>query len=444
MNDALTQTCCATDHASSDAPMLVEDASFAYPAVAAPTNDMADHNWLVHGDNLAALPALARVFGARVKCIYIDPPYNTGIARMHYADGMGHHAWLAAMGARLVWMRQLLAADGTLFCQLNDAEMAYGKVLLDDIFGRHNFLNQIGIRMKQTSGASGGGADRRLKKNLEYILVYTKDARSFAGFHDAFETSDLMTHIAHLRARNISWKYTRVLQHTGERRYLTTIHDAVGTAITIYEHHGVQTTTVKHLMAQTGSSEAQIYARHFGAIFRDTNAQSSIRSRVAQATVGAGPFLSITYKPRSGRQQGQDTTLFYRGPNRDLVAWLRDIAVQSPEGLRKRERIGTYWDGFHLNNVTKEGGVRFVHGKKPEALLRRVLQLATRPGDLVLDAYLGSGTTAAVAHKMGRRWLGIEAGEHITSHCVRRMRQVVDAQGGAYRFCRVASAKPAL
>lgn len=419
---------------------LVEDPTLAYPPPAAPAAPMGESNWLIHGDNHDALLHLTHTFAKRIKCIYIDPPYNTGLSRTHYADGMDHRAWLGALRARLILMHQLLTPDGTLFCQLDDTEMAYGKVLIDEIFGRHNFLNQVGVRMKQTSGASGGGADRRLKKNLEYILIYTKDAEHFGGFHDVFETSDLMAHVAHLRAAHISWKYTRVLVHAGERRYLKSIHDAAGTNIAVYEHHGVQTTTIKRLMQQTGLSEAGVYSRHFDTIFRDTNAQSSIRTRVAQATPHAGPFLSISYHPRSGRNRGRLTHVFYCGPNRDQIAWLRDIAIQTPEGLRKRERIGTYWDGFHLNNVTREGDVRFVHGKKPEALLQRVLQLATRPGDWVLDAYLGSGTTAAVAHKMGRRWLGIEQGEHITSHCARRLRQVVDAHGGAFRFCRVTRA----
>lgn len=119
-------------------------------------NDIFD-NILIKGDNLLALKALEQEYAGKVKCIYIDPPYNTGQALEHYDDGLEHSIWLSLMRERFLILRKLLSRDGVFFCQLNDDEMAYGKVLLDEVFGRPNFLNQVSVKMKQTAGASGGG-----------------------------------------------------------------------------------------------------------------------------------------------------------------------------------------------------------------------------------------------------------------------------------------------
>ena len=145
-----------------------------------------------------------------------------------------------------------------------------------------------------------------------------------------------------------------------------------------------------------------------------------------EATADLGDFFSIEYIPKSGKSKGQLTTLYYKGNNRDLIAWLSDVAVKKGKKLVKLEKLGTYWDGFPLNNLTKEGGVQFPNGKKPELLLKRVLDLATQENDLILDSFLGSGTTAAVAHKMNRRYIGIELGNHAFTHIVPRLRKIID------------------
>ena len=152
--------------------ILLEDPEKSYHAKNKVTgNDLFD-NRLIFGDNLLALKALEQDFAGKVKCIYIDPPYNTGQAFEHYDDGLEHSIWLSLMRERFEILRRLLRLDGTFFCQLNDDEVAYGKVLLDEVFGRANFLNQVSVKMKQTAGASGGGEDKKLKKNVEYLLVY--------------------------------------------------------------------------------------------------------------------------------------------------------------------------------------------------------------------------------------------------------------------------------
>jgi adenine-specific DNA-methyltransferase len=137
--------------------ILLEDPSLSYHAKHRVSDNDQFDNKLIFGDNLLALKALEQEYAGKVKCIYIDPPYNTGQAFEHYDDGLEHSIWLSLMRERFEVLRVLLRTDGVFFCQLNDEEVHYAKVLLDQIFGRNNFLNQVSVKMKQTSGASGGG-----------------------------------------------------------------------------------------------------------------------------------------------------------------------------------------------------------------------------------------------------------------------------------------------
>ena len=178
--------------------ILLEDPEKSYHAQHRVTDTDIFDNRLIFGDNLLALKSLEQEFAGRIKCIYIDPPYNTGQAFAHYDDGVEHSVWLSLMLERFDVLRRMLRRDGVMFCQLNDDEMAYGKVLLDEVFGRANFLNQVSVKMKQTAGASGGGEDKRLKKNIEYILIYARDKDGdggFAKFNDVFDEDDLFEFI---------------------------------------------------------------------------------------------------------------------------------------------------------------------------------------------------------------------------------------------------------
>jgi len=409
--------------------ILIEDAGKSY-------GDKKTENMLIHGDNLLALKALEQDFAGKLKCIYIDPPYNAEQAlNKLYDDSIEHSQWLSLMRDRFEILRYLLRKDGVFFCQLNDDEMAYGKVLLDEVFGRKNFLNQVSVRMKQTAGASGGGEDKRLKKNIEHILIYARDKDGdggFQSFNEVYDEEDLFEVIDDMRAEGKSWKYTRVLKSLGQRQFITTFEDGSGQSINVYRHDNVVMTPISKISEMEGLSEQECYVKYFDKIFRDTNAQSSIRTRVMEAVAGKGDFFSIEYMPRSGKNKGRIVTLYYKGNNCDLIAWLKDVAVKKGDRLVKLEKAGTYWEGFPLNNLTKEGGVLFPQGKKPEALIKKVFELSTQPSDWVLDSFGGSGTTGAVAHKMGRRWIMVELGDHCETHCLSRMKKVCDGadQGG--------------
>ncbi len=434
--------------------ILLEDPEKSYHASHRVTDQDLFDNRLIFGDNLLALKALEQEFAGRIKCIYVDPPYNIQQALQIYDDGVEHSIWLSLMRERFEILRRLLRGDGVFFCQLNDEEMAYAKVLLDEIFGRANFLNQVSAKMKQTAGASGGGEDKRLKKNIEYILIYARDKdgeNGFKKFNDVYDEEDLFEVIEEMRADGKSWKYTRVLRSLGQREFLQTIEDGSGEQIKIFRHSGVVMEPISQIAERENLSEQECYVKYFDRVFRDTNAQSSIRTRVMDAVTGLGDFFSIEYMPRSGRNKGRLTTLYYKGEKCDLIAWLSDVAVKRGSRLLKLEKAGTYWEGFPLNNLTKEGGVRFPHGKKPEALIQKVLDLSTLPGDWVLDSFAGSGTTGAVAHKMGRRWIMVELGEHCHTHIIPRLRKVIDGEdkggvteavgwqgGGGFRYFHLA------
>ena len=166
-------------------------------------------NLIIQGDNLQALKSLLPFYAGQVKCIFIDPPYNTLSAFKHYDDNLEHSVWLSLMYPCLELLREFLADNGTIWITLDDSECHYFKVMADEIFGRKNFINQISIRMKEISGASGGGEDKKLKKNIEYLLVYAKDWEYFGKFNDVREEEDLFDYIADMREQGKSWKYTR-------------------------------------------------------------------------------------------------------------------------------------------------------------------------------------------------------------------------------------------
>ncbi|WP_286423681.1 site-specific DNA-methyltransferase [Acinetobacter indicus] len=392
--------------------------------------EQAKENLIIQGDNLQALKALLPLYGGQVKCIFIDPPYNTEQAFEHYDDNLEHAQWLSMMYPRIVLLRELLENKGIFCVILSDHQVHYMKVLCDEIFGRNNFINEVSLKMKQTAGASGGGEDKRLKKNIEYLLIYSKDKNFFSKFNEILEEENLFDFIEEMKESGKSWKYTRVLESTGEKSFYKTIYDGKGDEIKVFQHVNPIFTPISVIAAREGISEQQVYIKYFEKVFRDTNAQSSIRTRVMESLEVEQDLVSIEYVPKSGRSKGNMTTVYYKGRNCDQIAWLSDIAYKKGNRLVKLSKLGTYWDGFPLNNLTKEGGVRFPNGKKPEALIQRVLELCTQQNDLVLDSFLGSGTTTAVAHKMGRRYIGIEMGPQANTHVIPRLRNVIGGEEG--------------
>lgn len=406
--------------------ILIEQPEYSY-------GDPNAENMLIHGDNLLALKALEQEFYGKVKCIYIDPPYNINAAGI-YDDYLEHSRWLSLMNFRLKYLNKLLSSDGVIFIQIGDEEQAYLKVLCDEIFGRSNFVNMISVNMKNSAGASGGGEDKRLKKNCEYILIYARNYSVLPNFNSAYEYTEMHEVVERYRTENINWHYTSVLVDGGKKEYVGSTVDGDGNEIKVFIRKEPIIKSIRQLMSNDNITEKEVYYRYSNQIFEAKDAQTSIRTRVIESRKTfsiSEDLISIEYVPRSGRNRGKLYEQFYKGDKCRLFAWLRDIGETIDGILYKKDIQGTYWDlTSSINNLTKEGSVVFPNGKKPEQLIRRIFEMTTNPGDIVLDSFLGSGTTAAVAHKMGRRWIGVELGEHAKTHCYPRLKKVVEGEQG--------------
>lgn len=418
-------------------------------------NDPNTENMLIHGDNLLALKALENNYSGKVKCIYIDPPYNTGNAFEHYDDNLEHSIWLNLMRSRLTILQKLLSDDGSIWIQIDEEEQAYLKVLCDEIFGRSNFVNMISVNMKNIAGASGGGEDKRLKKNCEYILVYAKNYNLLKPFEGAYKYTEISDLVKEYKDEGKSWKYTTVLLDEGEKIYHGSTIDGDGDEIKVYIRKNVVTKSIKQVASEKNIPEKEVYKKYGINIFRTTNAQSSIRKRIIdyrKENKITSQYISIEYIPKTGKNKGTLYEQFYKDENCNLFVWLRDTSEIIDGELYKKDAQGTYWDmNPYMKNVASEGKVRFPMSKKPEFLIKQIFNMATKEKDLVLDSFLGSGTTCAVAQKINRKFIGIEMGSHAYTHCKVRLDKVIDGSdksgiskdikwhgGGAYKFYELA------
>ena len=352
--------------------ILLEDTSKSY-------GDPSSENMLIHGDNLIALQALQQDFSGEIKCIYIDPPYNTGSAFEHYDDNLEHSIWLSLMRERLILLRELLSEEGTIWIQIDDEEQAYLKVLCDEVFGRGNFVNMISVNMKNIAGASGGGEDKRLKKNCEYILIYAKDYSLLPLFNGPYVYTEMSELIQQYLDEGKSWKYTSVLVNPGEKEYIGSTVDGDGNEIKVFRRIGVETLSVNQLAKREGLTLKEAYQKYGINVFRTTNAQTSIRTRIIdyrRENAITDQVLSIEYVPRTGKNRGKVYEQFYKDDVCNLFVWLRDTSEVIDGELYKKDLQGTYWDmNAWMKNLTKEGSVEFGNGKKPEQLVRQILEV---------------------------------------------------------------------
>ncbi len=398
-----------------------------------PSKDYGDpnsENMLIHGDNLLALKALEQQYAGQIKCIYIDPPYNAGAAFELYDDNLEHSIWLRLMRSRLEILRNLLAPEGSIWIQIDDEEQAYLKVICDEVFGRNNFINMISVNMKNVAGASGGGEDKRLKKNCEYILAYAKEYSLLPLFNGPYQYTEMSDLIQQYLDEGKSWKYTTVLVDPGQKEYVGSTVDGDGNEIKVYARKNVVTMSINQIAKRDKITVKEAYKKYGINVFRTTNAQTSIRTRVMDYRREVGitdNILSIEYIPKTGKNRGIVYEQFYKDDVCNLFVWLRDTSEVIDGELYKKDLQGTYWDmNAAMKNVTREGGVTFPKSKKPEQLVRQIIEMTTQNGEIVLDSFLGSGTTAAAAHKLNRQWIGIELGNHAYTHCLPRLKCVVD------------------
>ena len=389
--------------------ILVEDSTKSYHSkIRHGDNDIFD-NMLIHGDNLLALKALEHDFAGKVKCIYIDPPYNTGNAFDHYDDCLEHSIWLNLMRERLEILKHLLSEDGSIWISIDEKEGHYLKVLCDEIFGRHNFVIQTTI---QRGGVTGHKAINPTPVQVcDYMLTYAKNKEQWVyhpvyaprGYDKAYNK-----YIVNWDEPYQKWEIAPIKKLLSERKcsidelLQTEGHRIIRTARPDYNAVGKE---IKYLIDKSEENPSDIFYLH-----RENN-------------------------PDIYMKDGE-RILFYKDKLRKIDGkW---ITV---------ELVTNLWTDMNYQGIAKEGGVTFRKNKKPEAQIARILEMATMPGDLVLDSFLGSGTTCAVAHKMGRRWIGIELGEHCNTLCIPRLSRVINGEdstgvskkyewhgGGGFRF----------
>lgn len=413
--------------------ILIEDKEKSY-------GDASSDNMLIHGDNLLALKALERDYTGKIRCIYIDPPYNTGNAFEHYDDDLEHSIWLNMLYKRIRILHSLLAENGTLWISIDSTEGHYLKVMCDEIFGRSNFVSDITYEKSNVTGLGQGGA---IFNTGEKILVYKKNI---------LELNEVLA--SEKLSKKTMQRYRKYIQSEGTKELVEEFESASnGLPVRIYKHtdYVIGDISLKQFESRESEIRAQYY-EFFDTIYRtyvvqqENEFQNSLMSRMEKNSL-----YSVEYTPSRGRNGGKETTLFYH--NGELCAWLKDTAFLEGRDVVKTTKLSNVWknDDIPKADLGNEGGVAFPRSKKPEKLIERILLMATNEGDLVLDSFLGSGTTAAVAHKMSRKYIGIELGDHCYSLCKKRLDRVIDGKdsngvtkqynwqgGGGYHFYELA------
>lgn len=334
-------------------------------------------NMLIHGDNLLALKALEQEYAGRIKCIYIDPPYNTGSAFEHYDDNLEHSTWLNLMKPRLDLLRNLLSEDGSIWISIDDDEQAYLRILCDEVFGRRNFISQIVWQKRYSRENREAIGDVH-----EYIMVYAKDPGLFKKNRNLVPMSEDQAKV-YKNPNNDPKGRWRGIPLTAQAGHAT--------AEQFYE-----------IISPGGKVHTPPPGRCWG---------------IAKATFDKYLAEGRIYFGKDNNSQ----------PN--LIRYLSEVPGVTPWTWWPYAEVG------HTDMAKKEILLLFDKGNifdtpKPEALMQRIIHIATNEDDLVLDSFLGSGTTAAVAHKMNRRWIGIELGDHCYTHCKPRLEKVIDGEQG--------------
>lgn len=378
-------------------------------------------NLIIKGNNLIALHSLKKRFAGKVKLIYIDPPYNTGSDSFNYNDSFNHSTWLTFMKNRLEVAKELLSNSGMIFVQTDDNEHAYLKVLMDEIFGSDKYLNTVTIKAKASSGASGGGEDRRLKKNTEFILIYAnKDSR----ISIQQKPYPLQNYISERKKAGKTFAYTNVLVDSGKLTKIGETVDGRGNLIELFDVKHFVSKSVKQVMKDEKLSEEEVYLKYLDKIYTTENAQTSIRTRVKESVPDEG-YTIARYVPISGKNKGKVTDVGFIGKTKRLVSFLRETTFIEDGVVYKTEKAGTLWEDISWSSIKNEGGVTLENGKKPEKLLQRIISSATSELDIVLDFFGGSGSTAATAHKMNRQYISIEQMDYIEDKIVERLNNVI-------------------
>ena len=359
-------------------------------------------NIIIHGDNLLALKALLPEFEGKVKCIYIDPPYNTGNAFEHYDDSVEHSTWLSLMKPRLELLRMLLSKDGFICCQINDEEGAYLKVLLDEMFGRSNYLTSFYVQVRYP------------KKTLKQDMAFHKEIEEVHIYRKEYGAKPIQN--------EISSSFEKFRFYISEKSPGQRIQIKGKEAILFKkgEYEIIEKNGSEDGLKEIWATGTILDGNSSGRFFRDYLAGRATTDGlgVIYKIFGIGDdkfgFRYFTGPKRIGATKGK----YYQGVPSDQL--------KNPMAIKSTPIENFYDFAAQFGNCRTEGGVEFRSGKKPELLLYTLLKHFSCPGDWVLDSFLGSGTTGAVASNMSRKYIGIEMENQAYSHVHKRLVSVVD------------------
>ena len=351
-------------------------------------------NLIIHGDNLLALKALRSAYSGRVKCIFIDPPYNTQTALPHYDDKLEHAQWLSIMYPRLQLLRELLAEDGFICVHIDDKEGSYLKVMLDEIFGRENYQNTFYIQVRYAEKTLK--EDMAYHKQIEYLLVYRKSylakpnrltvRADIEKFNIRIETNDKPDKVLNLGNREVE-----VFNKDSYK--------------IIKESQGFEE-GLKEIWASGSILDGNSSGRFFRDYLTGRSNEDGLGVLYKVPNIGDDMY---DYRYFTGAKRATATKgKYYQG-----------IPLGKLNQTHKNLPIPNFYDfADKFGNCRNEGGVGFRSGKKPEHYIKTFIEAFSNEGDLILDSFLGSGSTAAVAHKLNREYIGIEMGQQALTHVV--------------------------
>ncbi len=370
-------------------------------------------NYLIKGNNLIALHSLKKKFAKKVKCIYIDPPYNTGNDSFNYNDNFNHSSWLVFMKNRLEAAREFLSDDGVIFVQCDDNEQAYLKVLMDEIFLRENFVANLHVELSTTQGMKVASAKKgNIVKNAEYILIYSKNMENFSFIRSLYVAKEWDEH------------YSIYIDPKTKKRE---------TLLNFLKSKYENITKDKIMALYNDDKDFRDFVhKNADNIYRDNNAEINFNfTQEQESNLNSGEIVEY------------NQYLIFKNSNNIIRQLLKlsDAIGETDDfdakiGLRKIR--GDWWGSFYkdMMNINKEANLVWKAGKKPERLIKDILEISTQENDLVLDFFAGSGTTCAVAHKMKRRYIGIEQMDYIETITKERLKKVIEGeQGGISKKC---------
>lgn len=402
--------------------ILLEDKSKSY-------GDPSSENMLIHGDNLIALQALQQDFAGKIKCIYIDPPFNTGQAFENYDDNLEMSIWLGLMHQRIKLLHELLSDDGTMFVHIDDSYLPYITILLDEVFGRQNRLYLI--TFKQGAATGHKAINPGCVTTTNYIIMVAKDK-------SLWNPNKVYT-----KRKDRDTRYTKFITNIGcsfSEWNIITLTEAYAYS------KGITLAEARKQIKENPDFMDDFVLKNAESVIRTARPDMKSVGKDIQEIVKKSVMnqKSIFYLHR----ENNPDMYFIKG---ERILFYKDKLREIDGELISAEPLTTLWDDILSNNLHNEGGVSFPKGKKPEHLIKRVLEIASNEQDWFLDSFLGSGTSIAVAHKMNRRYIGIEMGEQAYTHCKKRIDAVIANEdssgvtkavnwqgGGGYHFYELA------